>query len=161
VFLGGPLYCTTSVAVVVCEVEPEVPVMVIVELPAGVPVLPPPLEEPLLPPQPQMKRKKRASELTATRGIRTRRFCVSVNRITDRMNATEKIRSLKGGIDGIRSPTRMFERAVVVTVTVAEAAAPFGVTLVGDTEQVAAMGAPLHARLTAELKPPLGVTESV
>src|SRR5580698_1792970 len=152
------LYCTTRVTVVVCEAEPEVPVTVIVELPAGVPVPLPP-EELLLPPQPQTKRNKRTSELTARRGIRTLRWIVNV--ITDRMRAIEKRNSLDAGIDGNRLFVTMVDCAVVVTVRVAVAAAPFGVTLVGESEQVAAVGAPLQARLTAELKPPLGVMEMV
>jgi hypothetical protein len=155
------LYCTTRVTVVVCEAEPEVPVTVIVELPAGVPVLPPPEELLPPPPQPHTKRNTRTSELTARTGVRARRWGISVSINTDRMRAMQKRTSLDAGIDGKRLLVTMVERAVVVTVRVAVAAAPFGVTLVGDSEQVTAVGAPLQARLTAELKPPLGVTEIV
>jgi hypothetical protein len=52
--------------------------------------------------------------------------------------------------------------AVVVTVSVLVAAAtPFGVTEMGLKPHAASEGNPLHAKLTCELNPFLGVTANV
>jgi hypothetical protein len=48
-----------------------------------------------------------------------------------------------------------------VTVSFVVTAAPDGVTVAGLNEQLAPAGSPLHAKLTAELNPPCGVTVSV
>jgi hypothetical protein len=53
------------------------------------------------------------------------------------------------------------EAAVVVTVTVTGVPELLGVTEVGETWQVVAVGAPLQDRLTAWLKPPMLVALKV
>jgi hypothetical protein len=54
------------------------------------------------------------------------------------------------------------ERTAVATVTVAVTGfVPSGVTAGGDTEQVAACGAPLQPRVTLALNPKEGVTVKV
>ena len=56
----------------------------------------------------------------------------------------------------------VMERTVVVTVAVAEMGfVPSGVTVAGDTEQVAFRGAPLQPRVTLALNPKSGVTVRV
>ena len=56
----------------------------------------------------------------------------------------------------------ILERAVVARVTVAlDGYSPSGITVDGMTEQVASDGAPAHARETAWLKPPTGLTDNV
>jgi hypothetical protein len=52
-------------------------------------------------------------------------------------------------------------RALLAMVSIEVAAPPLGVTEEGEKLQVAPVGRPEHARVTALLKPPAGVTVSV
>ena len=51
--------------------------------------------------------------------------------------------------------------SVAIVIIVVAAAVPLGVTVAGEKLHVEFAGSPLHAKLTAWLKPPLGVTDTL
>jgi hypothetical protein len=146
---------TTTVSVVVWvsvpALEEDVPVIVMVLVPAGVPGFCPGVEEELEEPQPvrlSPTPRRRTTPGSVARRPRRRRIAMS-------------------GAPSTSKPKRdrfafSAGRAVVLTVTVAVAFAAPGVTLAGDTVQVDAEGAPEQEKVMAEAKPPEpGVTVRV
>ena len=136
---------------------PEVPVIVSVLLPLGVPPVVPRLSLLL---QPPITMKKNIAAIVIRRA---RKFCAERKRRNMRKARTKgTILSMQavGGMwretGGVRSIAAC--GAVVVTVTRAvDGLVPSGVTGVA-TVQVEFAGAPVHVSATAELKPPEGVT---
>ena len=154
-----------SVKVVVCDVEPAVAVIVTVEVPAGVPVLPPVLDEPELPPHPANPRTATARTQTeASTSKRNAGFhSVAAHQapsIASASNRTKTAASSKAG--SVHRRSRIGEnialRAVVLIVSVVVAAAPLGVTVAGLNEHDADCGSPEHVKLVAAANPPDGVT---
>lgn len=62
---------------------------------------------------------------------------------------------------GLGFPKAALATLVAIVSVVEEAAPPVGVILDGEKLQVVNAGRPLHVKLTAEEKPPTGVTEIV
>jgi hypothetical protein len=152
----------------VCVVEPAVAVIVTVEVPAGVPVLPPPDEEPELPPHPVKLRTAIAS--TATEPIRpNRNVGVALRLASWNRHRTARASKHRTALTNVGSGGHRYSRegknkaalAVVVIVSVVDAAEPLGVTVAGLNEQAADCGNPEHAKLVAAEKPPDGVTVTV
>ena len=139
--------------------------IVSVDVPAGVPELPAPLLPPFLLPPPHPMNPKKSSRVSANAKRIRRLRMVATNAALAKINPSSdhqlaQMRKLPKGTTKIGPST--LARAAVVTETVAvTAAVPLGVTVAGFTVQLAAVGAPVHVRLTAELNPLLGVTVSV
>lgn len=152
--------------VVVCDVEPAVAVMVTVEVPDGVPVLPPALEEPELPPHPANPRIVTVSTPTeASSPNRNPGFHPSASHRTnsiDRPTSESRTVATSKGAIGQRC-SRVGEiiplRAdVVIVIVVVEVPVPVGVTVAGLKLHEAPVGSPEQVKLTGWLNPPLGVT---
>ena len=154
-----------SVNVVVCEVEPVVAVIVTVEVPAGVPVLLPPLVELELPPHPADPRPAITTRLKQVRAThRSAGFvplAANLNERSDRPHRIHRTATIKKGIAGNRCSLigeNIAALATVVIVSVVDTAEPLGVTVAGLNEQDANCGNPEHVKLVAAANPPDGVT---
>jgi hypothetical protein len=148
--------------VALCVVEPAVAVIVTVEVPAGVPALPPGEE---LEPPPQPANPKTAIARTAAvprrldRVIRFDAYAAKIAASANRATSAESPstdgpdfhrRSRIGAINAV--PADVAIVSVVVT------AAPLGVTVAGLNEHVASWGKPEHVKLVFAVKPPDGVS---
>jgi hypothetical protein len=151
--------------VALCDVEPAVTVIVTVEVPAGVPVLPP-LEELEPPPHPANPRTATASTQTeASSPNRNPRFHPSVSNRTNSIDSaiTESRTVATGkGVTGHRclraGKIIALPADVAIVIVVAEEPVPLGVTVAGLKLQEAPVGRPEQVKLTCWLNPPLGVT---
>ena len=153
---------TFSVTVVLRLKPPEVPVMVSVKVPAGVPLgargagaAPPP------PPQPTQTRTRSNETPSANRvrclGFTAKLAAAKTSRHANHGSAPGGHLPGEGGAWGARGRTNVL--AVVVTVALAVAGlVPSDVTELGETEQVAAVGAPVQLKETACLNPLVGET---
>jgi hypothetical protein len=162
-------YWTVSVNVVVCDVEPAVAVIVTVEVPDGVPVLPPPLVEPELPPHPANPRiATLTKQQEASSPNRNAGFASSASNRTNSIDrATNKRRTVATGKGAkYHRCSRVGEITalpadVAIVIVVVEALAPLGVTVAGLKLHEAPVGRPEQVKLTCWLNPPLGVTPTV
>ena len=149
----------------VCDVEPAVAVIVTAEVPAGVPVLCPVLDEPELPPHPA---KPTTARVSSTREASTRNRIAGFNSAAANFVAAENmatsrntVTTISEGGFGHRSPLvgeMIAVPADVVIVSVVDAGAPLGVTVAGLNEQDASCGNPEHVKLVVAANPPDGVS---
>lgn len=141
-----------SKSVALCEIVADVAVTVTVDVTGVDPEPPPVLPPPLLPPQPKVSTSPVRAAISMTYCSPRRFFLIKTHRPTARA---------VNGRNGRESGRKAAECGLVEIVSTVVAAAPEGVTVVGLKEQVAPAGNPEQAKLTAELKPYWGVTESV
>jgi hypothetical protein len=147
------LQFTVRGMVAVCCRVPEVAVMVIVEVTGWeLPPPPPPPEPELELPPPQPLSRPRPIMQTA-----------SINSICKRRRFLKPMQNSAAASAVGKSGRRLLPRLAVVAevaiVTVVEADAPDGVTVVGEKLQDAPAGSPEQLKETAELKPFCGVIE--
>lgn len=130
-----------------------------VEVPEGVPAtvgLPPPEPLPVIPAQAPVK----AARTTAPRAAMRRRLlanavtAMAAKAMAYRHNSCHD----KGPRRNATGGAKLVLGAVVKVTVAVEAVKPFRVTTVGEAEQVELVGAPLQARETAWLNPPMGFT---
>lgn len=143
------------VIVVVPWKVPDVAVTVTLEVVAvgagadGVDVV----DDAMPPPQPERSPRPTYANATSIQGCQLRRFLHP-----KRQNATARA---ENGKSGRRPGFNPADCALAVIVSWVVAAAPEGVTVAGAKEHVTPVGSPEHAKLTGELNPFCGVTDSV